>query len=54
MPLHPKLLVGTPFVDNYFGHLFGNLKDDKKSLLDPLTRISVTKDAVTCEKEAVH
>jgi len=54
LPLHPKLLVATPFVDNYFGRLFGNLKDDKKNLLDPLTKITVTKDAVTFEKEAAH
>jgi hypothetical protein len=51
LPLHPRLLVGFPLVGDYFGRLFENLKDDKKHLLDSLTTITVSKDAVTCAKE---
>lgn len=50
LPLHPRLLDGVPLVGDYFARLFNNLKDDKKRLLDSLTKVSVTKDAVTCEK----
>ncbi|MEI6084208.1 MAG: hypothetical protein WCS70_07900, partial [Verrucomicrobiota bacterium] len=54
LPLHPKLLIATGFVDQYFGRLFSNLADDKKQLLDPLSKITITKDAVTFEKEPAH
>ncbi|MCG3149998.1 MAG: hypothetical protein PCFJNLEI_03465 [Verrucomicrobiae bacterium] len=54
LPLHPKILATTPFVKNYFGGLFGKLEDDKKQLLDPLTKITVTKDAVTFTKDAAR
>ncbi len=53
MPLHPRLLVATSFVDNYFGHLFKDLSEDKK-LIDQVTRIKVTKETVTFEKDPPH
>jgi hypothetical protein len=54
LPVPRAVLTTVPLVPNYFGRLFGNLADDKKQLLDPLTKITVTKDVVKFEKAAVQ
>lgn len=54
LPIHPTLLVKTPFVENYFGQLFSQLGEDKKRLLDPLAKITITKDSITFEKEPLR
>ena len=51
LPVHPKILAVVPFIDNAFGQMFQNLKEDAE-LLDKLTSLTITPEGAQLTKGA--
>ena len=51
LPIHPKILSMTPWIESYFAQLINGLTEEKM-LLDKLTDIAVTKESLEFTKSA--